>query len=536
MRIRRLLLVAMAAAAALALSACSPSEPDTQSDGSDKPREISVQLYQAPRGLNPLISAIGPDQLLGQLHWDSLASVTDTSEYGSRLAESWDVSDDGRTWTFHLRDDVSWSDGEPFTAADAVYTYNLYANPASGSMYVGKFAGVEGAAELAAGAAESASGFQAPDDHTFVIQLVEPNVAFMEELVAPIMFIVPEHIVSELPLEGLSENAFWREPTVGIGPYVFSEWSTDDSVELVANPAYRTELGLDRVFARFLTTDVAMAQLETGELDYAQVSAADYDRMGGVDGITLLETGGPGVMALHPALDVPPLQDPRVRQAMMYAIDRQALVDEVLAGHGKVVDTLVHGPAWAVPDDLTHYDYDPAKARELLAEAGWDADTEVRLQIVPGQRDRDMIMTIIAAQLQEVGMKAVVYQVEPAEQSERLADRTFGSILSSYGLFTVDPGSMNARVTCAQVGGANLVRYCNQELDELLAAGVATSDQAEREEIYTEAQRIFNEDVPIQVLYVPDTLAATSERLQGFKLNPLATDAFWDAADWTVSD
>lgn len=528
----RLLFAAMAASAALVTTACVAEEPTQVPEGE---REVSVQLYQAPRGFNPLLASIGPDHLMEQLHWDALLSVTDTSEYGPRLAESWEVSEDGKTWTFHLRDDVTWSDGEPFTADDVVFTYTMYANPATGSANAGKFSTVVGAAEFAAGEADSVEGFRAVDDTTFEIELIAPNVAYLAELVTPIMFIVPEHVVGELPTEGLSDNPFWREPTVGIGPYVFEKWITDDQVEFVANPEYRTELGLDRVFARFLSTDVAMAQLETGELDYAQVSAADVERMSGVDGITVEEIDGPGVMALHPALDTSPLTDPRVRQAMMYAIDREALVEAVLDGHGKVVDTLVHGPEWAVPSDLTHYEYDPDRARELLAEAGWDASTEVRLQIVPGQRDRDTLMTIVAAQLQEVGMNAQVVQLESAQMSATIADRSFGTILSAYGLFTVDPASMNARVMCAQIGGANLVGYCNPELDELLEAGVATSDQAEREEIYAEAQRIFDEELPIMVMYVPNTIAATSDRLAGFKLNPLVTDAFWNAAEWTVT-
>ncbi|QYH35279.1 ABC transporter substrate-binding protein [Salinibacterium sp. M195] len=536
MRTRRpLMLVATAAVVALLATACSGNTNDGSGGDSDS-REASVQLYQAPTTFNPLVAAIGPNQLMGQLHWDGLLSVTADAEYGPRLAESWDVSEDGRTWTFNLRDDVNWSDGEAFTADDVVFTFNLYANPESGSAYAGKYAGVVGATEFADGAADSVAGFRAPDDYTFEIELEDPNVAFLEELVAPIFFILPEHIVGELPLEGLTDNQFFREPSVGIGPYIFEEWLTDDQASFVANPEYRSELGLDRVYARYLATDVAMAQLETGELDFAQVSAADFERMSGIDGITLQEVEGPGVMALHPALDMPPLQDPLVRQAIMHAVDREALVDEVLAGHGKVVDTLVHGPDWAVPGDLTHYDYDPEKARDLLAEANWDASTTVELMIVPGQRDRDTIMTIVAAQLQEVGINAVVEQVEPAEQGDRIGNRTFGTLLSAYGLFSVDPASMNARVMCEQIGGANLVAYCNPELDTLLKAGVATTDQSEREKIYAEAQHIMNEELPIMVLYVPNVLGATSDRLQGLDLNPLATDAFWDAAEWTVTD
>lgn len=539
-RRNRSIAAALAGLALLTAAACSGPDEDTGSTGGESgapsgAREVTVQLYQAPRGFSPLLASIGPDHLMEQLHWDSLVSATADGEYGPRLAESWEVSPDGTTWTFHLRDDVLWSDGEPFTSEDVLFSYNVYANPATGSAYAGKFSTVNGAAALADGTADAVAGFQAPDEHTFVIQLDAPNVALLDELVQPILFILPQHVVGELPLDGLAENPFFREPTVGLGPYVFQRWVTDDQVEFAANPEYRDELGLDRVFTQYVTTDVATAQLETGEIDFAQVAAPDVARVEGIDGITLHRAEGPGVLALHTAHDSGKLADSRVRQAIMYAIDREALVEEVLSGEGKVVDTLVHGPEWAMPDDLVHYGYDPDKARELLAEAGWDPSTEVRLEIVPGQRDRDTATTIVAAQLQEVGINAQVTPYEAAQLSDAIGQRDFDLLISGYGLFTIDPASMNARLMCSQAGGANISAYCNEELDALLQQGVATTDQAEREEIYAQAQRIVNEEVPIFVLYVPNTLAATSDRLQGFELNPSVVDAFWNAAEWTVS-
>ncbi|WP_238008811.1 ABC transporter substrate-binding protein [Dactylosporangium sp. AC04546] len=525
-------LLAGLAVLALALAGCSGGSDSGSTGGS---RDATVQLYQAPRGFNPLLASIGPDHLMEQLHWDSLVSAAADNTYGARLAEKWDVSEDGKTWTFHLVKGVKWSDGTPFTARDVVFTYNLYANPKSGSGYAGKFATVNGAAALKSGAATSVAGFQAPDDNTFVIKLDQPNVAFLDELVQPIMFILPEHIVGKFPVEGLTDNPFFRNPTVGLGPYVFSKWVTADQVEFKANPQYRKKLGLDRVFAQYLTTDAAMAQMQTGKLDYAQVAAPDAKRIEGLKGVTVQRAEGPGIFALHTAHDSGKLANPLVRQAIMYAIDRDALVKQVLNGEGTVVDTLVHGPAWAVPSGLTHYGYDPAKAKQLLAQAGWNAGTEVRIELTPGQRDRDTAATIIAAQLKEVGINAKVQNYQAADLSKAIGKRDFDLLISSYGLFTIDPASMNARLSCAAVGGTNISAYCNKQLDELLTKGIATRDQNQRQQIYADAQKIVNEQMPILVMYVPNTIAATSERLKGFKLNPSVVDAFWNAADWSVS-
>lgn len=531
---RRFVLIFAACLVAAACSADGVSDDDAQGPR-QRGGDITVQLYQPPTTLSPLVASIGPIHLLNQLHWDSLLSVDADMEYGPRLAESWEVSEDGRKWTFHLRDDVRWSDGEPFTAADVVFTYELYANPATGSAVAGKLGDVAGAKDFVDGNAESISGLHAPDESTFVVELTEPNTAFIADLVDPVLFILPKHVVGQLPVEGLAENPFFREPTVGIGPYVFNQWVTDDQVELHGNPEYRQKLGLDRVFAQYVSTDVALAQLETGEIDYAQVSATDVSRVESLDGVTLHRKDGPGVTALHTAIDSGKLADKRVRQAIIYAIDREAIVDEALAGEGKVVDTLIHGPEWAMPDDLKHYAYDPGRAHELLAEAKWDSTTEVRIEIIPGQRDRDTTATIVAAQLQEVGMNAKVVQMEASQQAEVVANRDFDLLVSRFGMFTLDPAAMNARLSCGQIGGSNLTAYCNEDLDALLKAGIATSDQSERAEIYHDAQRIVNEEMPILVLNSPATLAATSDRLQGFELNPSPVDAFWNAAEWTVS-
>nr|WP_281352496.1 ABC transporter substrate-binding protein [Phytoactinopolyspora alkaliphila] len=527
-------------AAVIVLAACStgdepaPGEPEGTEGTAQDSRDVSVQLYQAPTSFNPLIASIGPNHLISQLHWDGLVSVGPDNEYESRLAESWSVSEDGMTWTFDLRDDVTWSDGEPFTADDVLFSFELYADPASGSANAGKFASVDGAAAFADGEADSIAGFTAPDDHTFVVSLTEPNSAFLIDLIQPILFILPEHVVGEFPVEELTDHQFFREPTVGLGPYVFQRWVTDDQIEFHPNPQYRNELHLDRVFAQFLTTDVAMAQLETGEIDYAQVAAADATRVEQIDGVTLHRDEGPGVMALHTAHDSGKLADVRVRQAILHAIDRDSLVDEVLNGEGKVVDTLIHGPDWAMPDDLTHYDYDPARAQALLDEAGWDSETPVRLEVTPGQADRDTIVTIVAGQLQAVGIDATVAEMESSVMAERIGERDFDLLISGYGMFNIDPAAMDARVKCNQIGGSNLSGYCNEELDELLEQGIATADQDERQQIYAEAQRIMNEEVPIILLYSPNNLAGTSAQLQGFETAGSVSNHFWNAADWSV--
>ena len=510
---------------------------DSDGDAAVGERSVNIQLYQGPSSFSPLLAATGPNGLMQQIHWDALVGLGGETDYVGRLAESWDVSDDAMTWTFNLRDDVRWSDGEPFTADDVIFTFEALSNPATGSGNTGKFSNVAGHAEFVAGEADSISGFTAPDDHTFQIELIAPNSAYMVDMVEPLIPILPEHVVSELPVEGLAENQFFREPTVGIGPYIFSQWLSDDQVEFVANPEFRHELGLDKVYTTFLATDVAQAQLETGEIDYTQVSAVDLERVAGIDGVTVHSVDGPSIAALHTAWDTKTeLVQPQVRQAMMYAIDRQAIVDSVIAGEGDVINTMAFGPDWAVPDGLNEYPYDPEMAKQLLAEVDWDPSTEVTIEIVPGQTDRDQVVTIVAGQLQAVGINAVVEPMDGTAMGSDIGDRNFDLLMSIYGLFNADPAAMSFRLACAQGnGGGNLSNYCNPELDELLAAGVATTDQDERAAIYADAQKIVNEELPVILLYSPRTISATSDRLEGYVASPIPTQAFWNIAEWSVT-
>ena len=519
-----------------AASAGSSSSPTSSGAASGK-RDVTVQLYQLPNSFSPLQLQTGGVALINELHYDSLVGLDSDNKVAGRLAQSWDVSSDAKTITFHLRQGLKWSDGTPFTAKDVVYTFDLYANPKDGSSYVGQFANVEGEAAYAKGQASTVTGFSAPDDNTFVVKLTAPNSAFVATLAEPAMYVVPEHVISKLPVDGLANNAYWRTPSVGLGPYIFTKWVNDNEIEFSANPNYRTKLGLDHVYAEFLSSDAALAQLKTGALDFATVATADMDTVKAMKNANLVTAPGVSVMALHTAIDNGKLADPRIRQAIMYAINRQGIVDQVLKGQGKVINTLEFGPSWAVPSGLNNYPYDPQKAKDLLKQAGWKSGTEVDINVVPGQKDRDSMVTIVAAELQAVGMNAKVKQYTPATLTDAIKKRQFDLLPSQYGMFNVDPVLMDPRLMCDQKypGGINISDYCNPALDTLLTQGIATADQSKRQSIYAQAQQIVNKDVPIMVLYAPNIIGATSSRLQGFKLDGVLTQAFWNAADWTVS-
>lgn len=507
------------AAIVVALSAaCSPPGSDTPtSETSDEAGSnaegggnIRYHLYQAPTSFSPFHSRNGADAEISSLHYRRLVRVEDM-EFVPSLADSWEANEDATAYTFSLVE-TTWSDGEPFTADDVVYSFESYVDPATASHFSGQLGSIVGAAEFAAGEADTISGITAADDRTVTIELTEPNAAFLANL--QLLSIVPEHVFGDVDRATFDGNEMFREPTVGIGPYIFSSWVTDDQIEFVPNPESFEPHPLDHVYAQYLTGDVARAQLETGEIDIAQLASSDIADVEAAGSITVQTRPGSGVMSLYTALDSGKLADPLVRQAILYAIDRQAIVDNVLAGNGVVPQTMLFAPDWAVPGDLVQYDYDPDKAKDLLAQAGWNTDTVVNLDIVPGQADRDAVMDIVAGQLQEVGIKAELRPLQPAELTALVEERGFDLLITPMSMVASEPGSVNERFLCD--GGLNISAYCNEELDNLLTQAVGTTDQAEREALYADAQRILNAEQPALPLYVANTAWGSTERVGGF--------------------
>jgi peptide/nickel transport system substrate-binding protein len=498
---------------------------------------LNMYLYQKPKNWNPLAPPNGPDTQVETMIYDALLMVNDNYAYEPRLASSWDVAPDAKSVTFHLRPNLKWSDGEPFSSKDVLFTFKMLANPASGSAHTAKFDHVVGIADYRNGTTPDVAGFRTPDDTTFVVELDQPNAAFISSISWPFYGILPDHILGSADVKTLSDNPFFLNPTVGLGPFSFVQYQTDQFVELKKNPNYRAPVGIDRVFLKPVTTDVATAQLEKGEMQLAQVSPTDLARLKSDPGVKIDSKPGPGIILMAVAVDQPSLQDKRVREAMLFAIDRKGIVDQVLAGQASITNTHVMGPPDAIPSDLTQYEYNPDKARQLLQEAGWDPSRVIKIQWIPGIRDRDATVQIVQAQLQAVGMQVELNPLEAGPLLDNMKNRTFDLSLYGGGLYTIDGDSTAVPNECSQaypVGGNN-AHYCNADVDAAFAAGRASTDPAARSQAYQKVAHITNDEVPYIWLYVPAAVWAYSDKLQGFKAHGELTYGFWNSAEWTLT-
>ncbi len=413
------------------------------------------------------------------------------------LAESWEMDEDAQAFVFHLREGVTWHDGEPFTADDVVFSFNIFANPAVGSTYASKLAAVKGYEEFQAGTATELAGVTKIDDMTVRVELSSPSPLWVD-LQQISISMLPEHILGSVAPDQLRTNGYWKN-MVGTGPFVMTKFVDDQYIEGVANENYF--LGkpkLDKiVFQIYADTAAILNALEAGELDATPYEGGgipldQVQRFEAMPHLTVLgnmDAGLPTFIMLN--LEDPDFAKQEVREAMMYAIDRDAIMETIRLNLGQISNTMFPGE-WARPTDLEPYAYDPAKAAELLATAGWDSSRKIDFLYYYNDQVNKDIVVAIQAYLAAVGINIEPRLVDGAGFNQALVDKTFqaGYAANGQGL---DP-SLGALIT--KCGTQRAMTYCNERVDELFDLGLTVAERDARAPYYHEISTILNEELP----------------------------------------
>lgn len=413
------------------------------------------------------------------------------------LAESWDMEDGGKAFVFHLREGVKWHDGAPFTADDVVFSFNIFANPAVGSTYASKLSDVLGYDEFKAGTATSLAGVTKIDDKTVRVELKSATPLWVD-LQQISISILPNHILGSVPADQLRTHSYWKN-MVGTGPFIMTKFVDDQYIEGVANPDYF--LGkpkLDKiVFQIYADTTAILNALEAGELDATPYEGGgipldQVKRFEAMDHLTVLgnmDAGLPTFIMLN--LEDPDFAKLEVRQAMMYAIDRQTIMETVRMNYGKISNTMF--PAeWARPADLEEYAYNPEKAAELLKAAGWDSTRKIDFLYYYNDQVNKDIVVAIQSYLAAVGINVEPRLVDGAGFNQALVDKTFQAGYGANGQ-GLDP-SIGALIT--KCGTQRAMGYCNERVDELFNLGLSKATREERAPYYQEISRILNQELP----------------------------------------
>ena len=500
-------------------------------------RPLSIAMVGKLEAFHPLNTACSYACAEAKsLIYDTLFMVGPYDTIIPRLAESWDISADAKTYTFHLRKGLKWSDGKPFSSKDVLMTFNLIANPDTKS-WAPLFVNVIGAADVKDKKSTTVSGFTAPDADTFVVSLETPDSEMLSNWIFPILYIMPEHIVGSKQPSELLKDPWFLAPTSGMGPYKFVKWEPAQYLEVERNANYWRPVNIERVLYREMDPNVAVAALISGEIDLMKPVQSDRRILDVTKDITVVSKAESGITMIIPFHESPPFDDVRVRQAFLHAIDRQGLINSVFEGHGTIVNSHMRIAKY-LPNDLIPYEYNPEKAKQLLKEANYDFKFEFKTTWNNKNKIRNQIGPIIAANLRAVGVNAVEAPGEGSLVLEEIGKRTYShGIYIGGGIYTVGPGAIEQVMGCTHhyPGGENFAHNCNEEIDRLFLEAKNSTDEKVKMANYQQIARLDNAAANYLWILALDLNYAFSKRLKGFEATSNPSDSLGNISDWTLA-
>jgi ABC-type transport system substrate-binding protein len=463
-----------------------------------------------PRSLDPALSTDVPTgRAVGYL-FDGLTRFDPDAKVQPALAERWDVTPDGLTYTFHLRRGVTFHDGTPFTAKHVVASWQRVLDPAVKGGRGEPLYPIKGTKEYAAGTAKSIAGLAVPNDSTLVVTLNEPLAIFTKLLAMPVAAIVPEH-----------PAANFGEHPLGTGPWKLVEWKHDDYLLFAKNATYyggpaKTDSLRARIIAEPST---AVAEFESGNVDVLQIPAGEASEWSEDESRQPLLKSTPALELVYIAINTTrgALADARVRQAINYAIDVDRIIERLISGRGTRAAGVVPRALGGSDSTRRPYPYDPAKAKQLLAAAGhpngidvelWSSTTPIYLRIAE----------TVQAYLNQVGIRTKIVQRESAAARGAARKGQTDMILKDW--YADYPDAENflyplLHSTNAGVGG-NVSFYANPKFDEIVAASRRELDEAKRNQLYRQADSIAFQDAPMVFLYFYNELYAVQPWILDF--------------------
>ena len=508
----------------LILAGCSPKEdPSAGPVRTDTGPAYGDLMVEGSIGdasnLLPLLSADSTSHQIAGLVFNGLVKYDKDVQIVGDLAESWTVSPDGLVITFHLRKGVRWHDGQPFTAHDCLYTYQVTIDPKTPTAYAGDFLKVKKAEVL--------------DDHTFRVIYDKP---FAPALMSWGSAVLPRHLLAG---RDISQSPLTRHP-IGTGPFRFKEWVPGQKIVLTANPDYfEGRPYMDGYILRIIPDTATMfLELRAGGIDQMGLTPLQYTR----------QTETPvfqknynkhrylsfSYVYMGYNLRSPLFSDQRVRQALAYAIDKDEIIRGVLLGLGKAATGPFKPGTWPYNPNVRTYPYDPVKAKALLAEAGW-ADTNgdgllekdgrpFAFEIITNQGNeiRAKCAEIIQKRLAEVGISVKIRIIEwAAFVNDFINKRKFDATILGWTV-PQDPDIHDVwHSSKTGPDELNFVSYKNAEVDTLIEKGRSVFDQKKRKVFYDRIQQILAEEQPYLFLYVPDSLPMIHARFRGIRPAPL---------------
>ena len=515
---KTILTMILIASLALCFTACGSGNSGSAEDAAENGSTLIYGSNDYTR-INPAIDEHGEINLL---LFDGLMGHNEKNEVVPALAESYDLDEDTNTYTFHLRDGVTWHDGEPFTAEDVKFTIEAIMNPDNESEIFSNYEDVE--------------KIEVIDEHTVSFKLKEPNVAFPEYMTIGIL---PKHL-----LEGkdMQEDEYFRAP-VGTGPYKFTAWDEGQSITLTKNENYWGGApGIDTIIFKIVPDDNAKAlQLQSGEINLAQVTPKDTKTFEGDDQYRIYHMETSDYRGIMYNFNNKLWQENReLIHAFNCAVDRDAMVESVLLGEG----IPAYGPLARneYNDEKAGQEkYDPKEAKRIIEENGWTLGSDgiyekdgKKLSFTINCKEGDQVRADLAAiacqNLQDIGVDAnyeVKAEIDWENQEAFLIGwgSPFDADDHTYKVFGTDKGN-------------NYSAYSNKAVDEALTKARQTSDPKERQKYYSQFQQALVDDPAYTFFCYCDVNYVSNLPIQGITTDTIlghhGVGIFWNVKDWLI--
>ena len=503
-----------------------------EEDSAGSKNVLRIGWAQDPKTLNPFVGVNEEEYAVWALNWDLITNFDPVDLKPSPgIAESWEVSEDKKTVTFHLVEDAVWSDGEPITSKDVKYTFETL--------------GQEGL--LFSGYLTNVTSIKAPDDYTIVLKSKVPDARLVGGLW---IYILPEHIWGKVPIDELTGAYQPDLPLVGSGPYIVTEFNRGKIVRMEQNPEWRGEPpNYDEIqFIKYGNQDAAERALTLGEVDFLpEVEPTTFERLGNQEGIEVVNA--PTYAFTEMAFNLcsekdcpeakfnPAVQDVAIRQATAYAIDRERINQIATQGTAFVAHGLLpefYSNFFEIPE--LDYPYDPEMAAQVLDDAGWELNDD-------GIREKDGMVAsmdlyvrsespytiqmakLIAEQALEVGLEYNVKVVSTDKLTELTIRKVdgkpapeFDTFIWGWGGDPYDPSYLLGLMTSGEIGASSDAFYSNPEYDELYEEQSQIFDTEERKAVIQEMIAILQEDLPYIVLTTDPYLEAyNTDAIEGIE-------------------
>lgn len=515
------------------------AEPEAAPSGGT----VTVGLHQEPNILWGPATGLTVSQETGTLMNRPLVMIDEELQYVPELVtevptlENGGISEDGLAYTFHLRDDVQWHDGEPFTAEDVVFTYEMLVHPDV------PVRGRVGWNQI--------SSVDTPDEHTVVFNFDSVDAAFLDRVA--IVTMLPQHILGDVPPAELVTNEWFQTNDPGLGPFQFVEWQPGNFIRVERNPNFYKEglPHLDQIILKIITdANTLTNQLDTSEIDMRfrmlndQVEIIDQ-----MPHIELISTNATSPWIIWVNNEDPALGETAVRLALNYGFDRIGLAESVLKGLVQPAYDLIPPFSWAYDEEaVEEYPHDPDRARQLLEEAGWvdedddgvrekdDMELSFDMLNIAGEPERVQILSFIQDQWRDIGVEVNIQNVDVATMwGNALPNGEYDMGYSYTGRYA-DPADLAQHYLCPEnQPTTNWGSYCNPELDEVLLAAQATVDRDERADLYAQALEMISEDPAYVFVGWRTDHTPINLRVEGYEPATGYLE-MWNAEEWQVQE